>query len=83
MAEGLQYLHDNGVVHRDLSASNILLSFLPDGLAAKISDFGLSRRELETTTMTALIGTIQYMAPEMLTTASAGQVACNGHVTAM
>ncbi|KAL1512405.1 hypothetical protein AB1Y20_005661 [Prymnesium parvum] len=76
VAEGLQYLHDNGVVHRDLSATNILLYFDPNGgeVSVKISDFGLSRRSLEATEMTALIGTIPYMAPEMLTTASSGRI---------
>ena len=73
VSEGLAYLHDSGVVHRDLSASNIFLTLeAPHGAAsAKIGDFGLSRRtSQEHTSMTALIGTIQYMAPEMLTSSS-------------
>ena len=82
ISEGLAYLHESGVVHRDLSASNIFLCFdQPSGanhpsgtVVAKIGDFGLSRRTAEQTSMTALIGTIQYMAPEMLTSASAGRV---------
>ena len=76
VAEGLAYLHMSGVVHRDLSASNIFLCLDEAGgnVAAKIGDFGLSRRTAEQTSMTALIGTIQYMAPEMLTSASAGRV---------
>lgn len=80
IAEGLAYLHESGVVHRDLSAANIFLCLDEAGgvtggtVAAKIGDFGLSRRTAEQTSMTALIGTIQYMAPEMLTSASAGRV---------
>ncbi len=76
IGEGLTYLHENGVVHRDLSASNIFLSLdAQAALVAKIGDFGLSRRTAEQTSMTALIGTIQYMAPEMLTSATqAGRV---------
>ena len=62
----------------DLSASNIFLSIrhgggtVGGGLTAKIGDFGLSRRTAEQTSMTALIGTIQYMAPEMLTSGVGG-----------
>ena len=79
LAEGLAYLHENAVVHRDLSANNIFLSLdMERGgagqIAAKIGDFGLSRRTAEQTSMTALIGTIQYMAPEMLTSAAHGTV---------
>ena len=61
VAEGLAYLHASGVVHRDLSASNIFLCLDEAGgtVAAKIGDFGLSRRTAEQASMTALIGTIQ------------------------
>jgi len=76
VAEGMQYLHSNGVAHRDLKPANILLSLDPvaGGITAKIGDFGLSRRTEDImTAVTALVGTIQYMAPEMLTAAAAGQ----------
>jgi len=75
IAEGLSYVHEAGVVHRDLSSSNIFLSVneaAGGAISAKIGDFGLSRRTAEETSMTALIGTIQYMAPEMLTSAASG-----------
>ena len=75
IAEGLSYVHEAGVVHRDLSSSNIFLSVneaAGGAISAKIGDFGLSRRTSEETSMTALIGTIQYMAPEMLTSAASG-----------
>ena len=43
-------------------------------LSAKIGDFGLSRRTEEImTAMTAVVGTIQYIAPEMLNAGAAGQ----------
>jgi serine/threonine protein kinase len=39
-AEGLQYLHKKGCIHRDIAARNVLLN---SELRAKISDFGMSR----------------------------------------
>jgi len=57
---GVAYLHENDIVHRDLSPSNILLS--GDGVP-KVTDFGLSvlrqaQPEEEVT------GTLRYMSPE-------------------
>jgi len=40
---GMLFLHKKNIIHRDLGCRNILLSKEDDTLAAKISDFGLSR----------------------------------------
>lgn len=46
VAAGMAYLHACSVVHGDLKAENVLLASVPDrpqGLAAKVTDFGLAR----------------------------------------
>ncbi|XP_054632210.1 interleukin-1 receptor-associated kinase 4 isoform X2 [Dunckerocampus dactyliophorus] len=66
-ARGLDYLHSNHHVHRDVKSANILLD---ENLVAKISDFGLTRasaKRTATTVMTErIVGTCAYMAPEAL-----------------
>jgi len=71
VAAGLASAHAQGVVHRDLKPSNI---FLVDGDAAraKVLDFGLGRALADSESLTktgALMGTLEYMAPEQATDA--------------
>ncbi|WP_428262604.1 serine/threonine-protein kinase [Haliangium sp.] len=60
--EGLAYLHGCGVLHRDISPGNILLS--PTG-GAKLADFGLVRHD-EATHSGMFCGTAAYASPEAL-----------------
>uniref|UniRef100_A0A667WMC8 Interleukin-1 receptor-associated kinase 4 n=1 Tax=Myripristis murdjan TaxID=586833 RepID=A0A667WMC8_9TELE len=66
-ARGLEYLHNNHHVHRDVKSANILLD---EAFVPKISDFGLTRasaKRSSTTMMTErIVGTRAYMAPEAL-----------------
>jgi tetratricopeptide (TPR) repeat protein len=72
MAAGLDSAHTAGVIHRDFKTSNVMLAESPAGVRAVLMDFGLARRvepsDETTATMSGqLIGTIDYMAPELFT----------------
>ena len=62
---GLSAAHESGIVHRDLKPENVLLA---DDGRIKIGDFGLARAvSANTTTGQALLGTIAYLSPELVT----------------
>ncbi|URE39267.1 cyclin-dependent kinase [Musa troglodytarum] len=62
--EGVKYLHDNWVLHRDLKTSNLLLNNRGE---LKICDFGLSRQYgSPLKPYTHLVVTLWYRAPELL-----------------
>ncbi len=69
IAKGLFHLHKNQIIHRDISARNILLNYNQP----KISDFGLSRLVSDTkkgSTTKSNVGPIRWMSPESLKTMS-------------
>ncbi|KAK2389319.1 cyclin-dependent kinase G-2 [Trifolium repens] len=64
LLEGVRYLHDNWVLHRDLKTSNLLLNNKGE---LKICDFGLARQYgSPLKPYTSLVVTLWYRAPELL-----------------
>ncbi|KAL3680094.1 hypothetical protein R1sor_023050 [Riccia sorocarpa] len=63
IAEGMNYLHSQGVLHLDLKSHNLVLT---EDLRVKITDFGVARLQSECESMTPDAGTFRWMAPEMI-----------------
>ncbi|ELP93825.1 protein serine/threonine kinase, putative [Entamoeba invadens IP1] len=71
VSRGMEYLHINGILHRDIKPDNILIFSKnhTDLVTAKLSDFGSSRNinlMMTNMTFTKGIGTPTFMAPEIL-----------------
>ncbi|KAI4825643.1 hypothetical protein KUCAC02_021322 [Chaenocephalus aceratus] len=72
VAQGMNFIHKENLMHQDLKPSNVLLN---DNLNAKIADFGLSRVSASASnsnkeTTGAIGGSYKYMPPEALESAS-------------
>jgi serine/threonine-protein kinase len=64
IADGLEYAHVSGVIHRDIKPGNIML--LKDG-TLRITDFGIARIAASSKTATGTVmGTPSYMSPEQV-----------------
>jgi serine/threonine protein kinase len=56
----LEFVHGNGVIHRDVKPSNVMVS----GGRVKLMDFGIALMADMPRQTTSMIGTPQYMSPE-------------------
>lgn len=68
----LEHLHRQGIIYRDLKPENILLDARGH---VKLTDFGLCKESIldETSVTHTFCGTIEYMAPEILTRSGHGK----------
>ncbi len=74
VAEAMNYLHEMGVIHRDLKATNVLINVLEDqdgrlsstSVQTKLADFGESKSKLHDSGFTTRqVGTTRWRAPEV------------------
>ncbi|XP_074566620.1 serine/threonine-protein kinase STY17-like [Curcuma longa] len=63
ICKGMDYLHQNNIIHRDLKTANLLMDA---NNVVKVADFGVARFQNEEGIMTAETGTYRWMAPEVI-----------------
>lgn len=66
--QGLLYLHEQGVIHRDIKGANILTT--KEG-TVKLADFGVATRNGPELMSSSVVGTPYWMAPEVITLSGA------------
>lgn len=63
ISRGMEYLHSQGVIHKDLKSNNLLLN---DEMRVKVADFGTSCLKTQCKKTKGNKGTYRWMAPEMI-----------------
>ncbi|KAJ0402808.1 hypothetical protein ATCC90586_004905 [Pythium insidiosum] len=66
LLRAIAFLHSNNITHRDLKLENLLLENAENPASLKLCDFGLSTRFRRGEKLQKSLGTIDYVAPEVL-----------------
>jgi serine/threonine protein kinase len=74
IADALDYIHQEGIIHRDIKSSNVLLDAEGN---CYLSDFGIARTVSDASQLTStgsVLGTVDYVAPELFVTGQKADV---------